>query len=110
MGSIHRRPDGLIRAVAGLASNRSSCGAAVREAPLIVRSRWRHHGSRCRCCERIASAGSTFRICLPVAELLIIDELGFVPLSTIGAELLCGFSTGDRGSNSPVSATGVSHE
>jgi len=29
VGSIHRRPDGLVRAVAGLASNRSSCRAAV---------------------------------------------------------------------------------
>src|SRR6516164_8402106 len=37
VGLIHRRRDGLIRPVAGLASNRSSCRAAVREAPLTAR-------------------------------------------------------------------------
>jgi len=68
VGAIHRRRDELIRAVAGVASNQSTCRAVVREAPLTGRSRWRHPGQRCRHGERIASAGSTFRISLPLAE------------------------------------------
>ena len=50
-------------------ANRPSCRATVREAPFTARIKWRHQGPRCRCCESIASAGSTFRTCLPRAEI-----------------------------------------